>query len=377
MRDQKGWRGLSRAVLRFPGTPLRLLPEEGRPAAERALAVPREERAERRSELQLDDPELLLALCDILRSRLETTPGSVREESEFFYGFLEKPRRVIGSLDEREYFLGEFALLAGTACRFLFYRDEARRWMDRAEANFVMTANASAHVARLAYQRLALSAEERRFDEVLELGPRWSENFQNLGLPEEALKCRFLEAAALRELGRMPEAATVYREICAEGERIGSVRLLGQAANGLAQLYRVMGDLNEAMTYARKALPLLKELDNRINLAKLRWCVGDILREQGKKQEALLAYRAALEECDELGMRGDAAAIHLVLADLLLDLGHEAQAEWEVRAALPIIDEEQMVPESIAALSLLRESVRRRRIDRAALRELHGYFRDE
>jgi tetratricopeptide (TPR) repeat protein len=368
---------VSRAVLRFPGPPLRLLPEQGRSAAERALAVSSAERAERAAELQLEDPELLLALCDILRGRLETAPGPVREESEFFYGFLETPRRPIGAFDEREYFLGELALLAGTACRFLFYRDEARRWLDRAEVNLVMTANCSAHVARLSYQRLALAAEERRFEDVLEFGPRWSENFQNLGLPEEALKCRFLEAASLRELGRMAEAIEVYRDICREAERIESVRLLGQAANGLAQLYRVVGDLNEAMTYARKALPLLQELDNRINLAKLRWCVGDILREQGKKSEALQAYRAALEECDDLGMRGDAAAIHLVIADLLLDVGHEAQAEWEVRAALPIIDEEQMVPEGIAALTLLRESLRRRRIDRQALRELHGYFREE
>ena len=54
----------------------------------------------------------------------------------------------------------------------------------------------------------------------------------------------------------------------------------------------------------------------------------------------------------------------------------EAQAEWEVRAALPIIEEEKMVPEGFAALTLLRESLRRRKLDRQALRNLHGYFRE-
>jgi hypothetical protein len=39
-----------------------------------------------------------------------------------------------------------------------------------------------------------------------------------------------------------------------------------------------------------------------------------------------------------------------------------------------VIDELKMVPEGMAALALLRESVRGRGIDRAALRELHGYF---
>lgn len=86
--------------------------------------------------------------------------------------------------------------------------------------------------------------------------------------------------------------------------------------------------------------------------------------------------RSALREAGEVGMRGDVAALHLVLADVLLGAGQDRQAEWEIRAALPIIEEEKMVPEGYAALSLLQESLRRRQIDRNALRNLHGYFRD-
>jgi predicted Zn-dependent protease len=131
------------------------------------------------------------------------------------------------------------------------------------------------------------------------------------------------------------------------------------------------------MANAQLALPLMKKIDNRVGLAKLRWCVGDILREQGKVTEAIATYREARAEAEDVGMRGDVAAIHLVLADVLLQTGQEAQAEWEIRAALPIIDEERMVPEGIAALSLLRESLRHRRIDKQALRELHGYFQEK
>jgi hypothetical protein len=76
-------------------------------------------------------------------------------------------------------------------------------------------------------------------------------------------------------------------------------------------------------------------------------------------------------------MRADIASLHLVIADLLLDLGQERQAEWEVRAALPVIEEEKMVPEGVAAYGLLLESVRRRSINRQALRDLHGYFRHD
>jgi hypothetical protein len=70
------------------------------------------------------------------------------------------------------------------------------------------------------------------------------------------------------------------------------------------------------------------------------------------------------------------ASMHLVIAELLLEQGDEAQAEHEVRAALPIIDEEKMVPEGMAAYALLRESLRRRKIDRNALRDVHAYFRE-
>jgi hypothetical protein len=102
--------------------------------------------------------------------------------------------------------------------------------------------------------------------------------------------------------------------------------------------------------------------------------MGDLFRVTGQPSPAVEAYRSAQIEFAEIGMRGDVAALQLVVADLLLDLGQDEAARREILAALPAIDEIQMVPEGMAALALLRESVRGRRIDRAALRELHGYF---
>ncbi len=363
-------------VVPFPWRSRRLSPEEGRPAAERVLATPMSDRAGRAQELQLEDPELLLCICELLRTRLETSPATVKEDAEFFYCFLEKPDRKIGEFDEREYFLGELALTVGTACRFLFRREEAKQWFDRAEANFVLAANTGAHTGRLAYQRLALALEERRFDEVLELAPVWYRNFVRMELPEDALKCRFLEGIVYWERGQSRQAISVFREICSEAEALRSVRLIAEAANNLVHFYSSLGESEEALAYSRKALPLLKQINNRVGLSKLQWSIGDLLWRQRNVAGAIEAYRSAIQESEEIGIRGDVAALHLVLADVLLEAGQERQAEWEILAALPIIDEEKMVPEGMAALSLLRESVRRRQIDRKALRDLHGYFRD-
>ncbi len=363
-------------LVQFPSRPRRLSHEEGRAAAACALATPISQREEKASELYLDEPELLMPLCELLTKQLETSPATVCEEAEFFYRFVSIPKRPIGLFDEREYFMGELALIAGTACRVLFRREQARRWFDVAETNVVLVANGTAHVARLAYQKLALAVEERRFDEVLKLAPVWSENFLQLGMSEDALKCRFLVGIVLWESGRLRDSVDLFRGICNEAEAIQSVRLIAQAVNNLAQLYATLGEADEALTCSRKALPLQKQLGDRVGLAKLQWGIGDLLRGQGNVVGALEAYRSALREAGEVGMRGDVAALHLVLADVLLGAGQDRQAEWEIRAALPIIEEEKMVPEGYAALSLLQESLRRRQIDQNALRNLHGYFRD-
>ena len=363
-------------VLRFPGGLEPLTPSEGRISADRALAVPIADRASDRKDLRLDHPEVLLAVCEILTGRIESDPSGVAEEAVFFYRYLEKPVRKIGEFDEREYFLGETALLAGGAMRILFRRDEARRWLDRAESNFVRVANGSTHIARLAYQRLALATEERRFDEIVELAPVWHQNCVRLGLAEDAVKCRFLEGLARWETGEPDAAIATFGEILAESETLGLPRLAAQAANNLAHFHSTRGEIEAALSYSRRALPFLQESNSRVHLAKLRWSIADLLRAQGKRGEAVETYRQSLRDCEEIGLRGDAAAIHLVLADVLLDGGLEAQAEWEIRAALPIIEEENMVPEGFAAFSLLRESLRRRKIDREALRGLHGLFRE-
>src|SRR5262249_48547172 len=97
---------------------------------------------------------------------------------------------------------------------------------------------------------------------------------------------------------------------------------------------------------------------------------------QGDRTGAIGAYRAAQLEFTELHMRADVAAVHLVVADLLLDNRQDKQAEWEIRQALPIIDEDKLLPEGFPALSRLRAALRRQKIDRQALRNLHRYFEE-
>ncbi len=361
-------------VISFPHRPLST--DAGIKAAERVLATPLEERLEKARVLHLEDPETLLALCGVLRTRMHTSPASVFDEAEFLYRFIESPRREIGLFDERDYFLGETALIAGGACRYLSRREDAWIWFERAEAGFRHTMNAPGELSRLAYQRLAERFEERQLDLVIELLPSLVESFQKLGMPEDALKCRFLEGLAHVEKDEPAAAVTVFNQICFEAEELGNDQLLAQAYVNLIHAHGMLGEADAAMEASRRAIPTLKRLNDRVALAKVHWGLAILLREGGHYADAIDTCRKAQEDFDAIGMRADIAALNLVVADLLLEQGQDREALREISAALPVIAELKMAPEGMAALSLVRESVRRQEVNRQALRELHGYFQE-
>jgi tetratricopeptide (TPR) repeat protein len=366
------WEALFNAAAALPG-PLKYRVEE-------ILATSIADRAERARELFLDDPETLLSLVDGLRKKWEADPRAVLGESKFLYGFLERqdskyPLSTV-LLDEREYFLGETARIAGNVSRALSLRDEAHRWLDFAEGWFRLTENAAGNLSKVAYHRLALRMEEREFAAVSELLPPLITSFERLGMTEDAIKTRFLQATILKETDRLPEAEQTYCDIVRRAEEAKLEPLLAHAYVNLSQIYSFRGDTDQAVQLTQMATPLLRRLGYRMALAKLQWTIGYLLREKGRATSAINAYREAQTEFGEIGMRADVAAVHLVIADLLIDNGQDKQAEWEIRQALPIIDEYKLVPEGFAALTLLRESVRRQKIDRQALRNLHGYFEE-
>src|SRR5262249_10280380 len=124
---------MTASLIYFPGKGQFLSPEEGRKAAESVLATPLEQRRERCVELHLEDPEQLLCVSTLLWRLGEIEPARAFREAEFFYSFIEVPRRPIGVFDERDYYLGEFALIAGGVARILSKRADAKRWFDLAE----------------------------------------------------------------------------------------------------------------------------------------------------------------------------------------------------------------------------------------------------
>jgi tetratricopeptide (TPR) repeat protein len=359
-------------VLRFPGRSASN--EESERLADSILALPAPERQLRAREIE--DPETLLAICKRLREQLESSPKQVRGNAEQLYAFLSEPKRPVGLFDEREYFLGELALLAGTACRMLALKADALRWFDRAEGNFRLTVNAVADWSRVSYQRLAVRLEEREFHDLLERLPDLAESFRKLDMLDDVVKCRFLEALALMETGENGAAASAFERILDESARLANEKLVAPALVNLVHLYGILGDAERALSCSQRVLPLLKRQNDRVNFAKVQAGLGGLLRSKQELTAAVEAYRTAQMTFSDLGMFADVAASGLIVADLLLQLGDDAGALREVLAALPVVEEYRLVPEGMAALVLLRESLRHQKVNHQALRDLHGFFEE-
>src|SRR5262249_22557848 len=132
----------------------------------------------------LDDAVTLLPLLEAFRQRWDTDLENVRIEARFLYDLLERtvPNDATDSLllDEFAYFLGETARIVGTVSRTLARRGEARRWLDLSESRFRSTVNAAGNIARITYQRLALTLEERELERLSECVPQLVASFQGL-----------------------------------------------------------------------------------------------------------------------------------------------------------------------------------------------------
>jgi hypothetical protein len=319
-------------------------------------------------------PETLLAICDHLLLLIEAEPTRALDAARLLHQRLGE-RTDIESSQDRVYFLGELALIAGTASRVLSKRDESRSWFGLAERAFQSDPSSSPHLERVGYQRLALTFEERNFASTLEQAPQLAERFRELDLAEHSLKCQFLAAGALKETDQFDMALVEFRRIRDEALAVGLDNLAALATSNISQIHAFLGEAEQTILEARIAAATLARLNNRIALPKVQLAVGYLLWKERRFVDAIEAFRLAQQQFAERQMPADIAAIHLVVADLFLEMNQASEARREILAALPVIDELRLVSEGIAALSLLRGSVQRQQIDREALRLLNDYFR--
>jgi tetratricopeptide (TPR) repeat protein len=363
-------------ILRFPkgrSAPEVLSPQEAAEAARSYLETAVEDRTELTSQL-LSNPDVLWYMCVVLRDLWETSPATVSEEASRLYAWIADPKHAFGLFDERDYFLGETALIAGTAYRFVGKLDEAERWLDRADAGFRHTVNPAPLLANVAYARISVRYVAGEYRHVLELLPSLAGSFRKLNMELETAKCWFLEAKALIQLGRLEESLPVLTSLRESQAVRRDSGLFGRVLVHLGNYYGGVGQFDRAAEIYEEALPAVTESGKPAVVAELKWSIGDTYRSQHQLTKAVEAYRGARKDFEAIAMGTYVALLRLVTAETLLSVGRPREAEWEILAALPTIEEQKMVPEGFAAVALLRESARRRQTDADALRELREHL---
>lgn len=363
-------------VLAFPPRPARswLSPREAEGAARDYFAVPAAERGEEHNALFLSSPDILLAICSVLGNQRDTAPAFVETEAAAIHKWISRPSCDLGLFDEKDYFLGQTALLAGIAARHTGHREEAFLWLDRAESGFRHTMNPAPGLANVAYARLTVRFEIGRYQDVLELSPSLESSFIKLGMPAEAAKCRLLTASTLKLAGRHTDAIELLDSLSQSPTLRADSPLRAQVLAELGDLRQLEGQLELALAAFKEASTLLQNMDLSPVKATVKMYLGGVYKSLGRFDEAISAFRASQEEFAGLAMRPYVAYLHLVIAETLLEEKRDRQAEWEILAALPAIEEMKMVPEAFAAVALLRESVARQKTDPAALQKLRTYI---
>jgi tetratricopeptide (TPR) repeat protein len=276
--------------------------------------------------------------------------------------------------DERDYLLGEAALTVAESSRQLGIHSECDRWLDRAEASFRHTLNPAPKLSEIAYLRLALKYDQRKYEDVVDLAPGLAQSFAKLEMRKEHLKTRFMRAMAIKGSGDWYASHEEFTRLADELDASRDQMLLGQVLVEIGSFYGNTGDVQHALSNYQSALSLLRTVDHPMLLAHLKATVAETLFLDHRFEESLGGYRDAISDYSSLGMETHVAYLRLVLADALLKVGYSREAEWEILAALPTIEEQKMVPEGFAAVALLKESVRRRKTDPNALRELREHL---
>lgn len=370
----------SAKILAFPA-PARpaawLSPREAEAEGRAFLAIPRSQRSDDDRERYLSSADVLLSITATLRATRDLSPATVLHDSNEIYQWISRPGCEFGLFDERDYFLGEMALIAGGSCRQLGKRDEAFLWLDRAEAGFRHTMNPAPGLANVAYARVATRFEMGRYQDVLELTPSLEASFAKLKMDVEAAKCRLLLGMTLKQTGENARALDLLAGLHEKPFLAGDHFLRARILSEIGDLHQFEGRLDLAMRAFEEAVSLLDSETASPVRADLQLFVGGLLQAQGRLKEACDAFRASQRTYLELEMRGQVTYLHLVIAETLISLGRDREAEWEILTALPAIDEMKMAPEGLAAVALLRDSVRRRKTDPTALGDLRSHLHSD
>ncbi len=150
------------------------------------------------------------------------------------------------------------------------------------------------------------------------------------------LDIKQVEGNALRTLGRLDEALETYHEWFRLNRTLSQPQPEGRATRFLAVLYREIGDVDQAQTYARQALKLAHAEKDRQLEAGCLLSLGALEKDRGHFREAIPWHEQALALAEELRLERLQAEILNSLGDAENHSGRLEDAENHFRRAMAL-----------------------------------------
>jgi tetratricopeptide (TPR) repeat protein len=265
--------------------------------------------------------------------------------------------------------MGSVARLAGATVRYVGVQADANDWLDLAEKHFRIGRDPKPQLARVTLLRLVILDTVSRCDVVLKVAPELDRTFASFGMEEDRVKCRIVWAASLKASGDLDGALKVLEPV--QGSR-PKVRpgLYGWVLLQLGDVHQIRGDYDRGRSELLEAASLFNEARQLTGLAEVHSMIAYGYRAHGRLREALQLFKRGQEEFARLGVKAYEAYNRILAAETYLAMGCHREAEREILKALPSIEEQGMITDAVAAVSILREAVRRRKLDPQVLREV-------
>jgi len=296
-------------------------------------------------------------------------PGEVARQAKRISSAVER-FGIPAPFDEKDHLLGELSILAGTTLRQTGRRDEARHWYSKASSFFSRTLRPKFGLLRVACELAAFDYETRNYSRAIATAHASLPLCKGSLLARERLKCYVVISGSLKDTGQLGEAVDCLTSMRSdpdiEKHPTFLVALLVRLANALALQQRY----EEASKAHAEAFEWLAKIDVPVLRADQKSVLAESLRDQGCFGEAVILFRMAIDEYTEAEAMSLASYLRVVLAETLVALERYTEAVKELQIALPIIDREGMTKDGVAALALLKETLRRQSIEPKALREL-------
>jgi hypothetical protein len=311
----------------------------------------------------LSDSECLFAICALFREERNSFPERVADDAVAFFRIVESDPQIATIGDERSFFLTQLAMTAAVSFRWTGEMGRSGAWLDIAERHGSRTIVPELARAELELNRLIELQEQGRWAQIVNSLPELQRRMRAVGMLTCLAKSEILLSDSLKLLGLVEESVPPLRRCLESPALVGRPVLRAVALLFLADSYTILCRSAEAEQCLRTAASILQCHEGPTAVAHLTLVIGERFRKSSSLENALGAYNAARVMYEELGLATLAAYARLLVAEVFLALDRDADARAEIVSALPAIEGAGLVAKGAAALALLRESVRRERVD--------------